>query len=394
MKHKTLIASGLILAMVIVGTAILYVSTPLSNARISIRVAGSDLISVEADEERRLVVDGSAALTIDSDAGNIVIAPGQSDEIVIQAHKKAWGSDQADAEDRLALMKLDITQTGNAIHIRFDETSRYYLFGSTTSGRIDLDIRVPVTTTLDASTHNGDLNLSGSHGDAKLHTGFGEIEATDVNGDLIADSQNGQINAHNVQAGALIDLSSAFGDISIRDSTTVDVKTNSRNGQSTLSGVQASGNVTLESEFGGLVFEHSHGATLTASTRNGAIELRDLTIEHALYAESQFGKVTLERASSASYDLHTRNGPIDVVGALGAGPHMVETDFGGIHLTLPGNSALTLDLQTGFGRIRSALPVLVTETLDNTHWRGTINGGGTSLTAHTRNGDIVLDTQE
>lgn len=394
MKHRNLIAGGLVLAMLVVGTAILYVSTPLSNARISIRIAGNDLIFVEADEERRFVVDGSAALTIDSDEGNIVIAPGQSDEIVIQAHKKAWGSDQADAEDRLALMKLDITQTGNAIQIRFDETTRYYLFGSTASGRIDLDIRVPVTTTIDASTRNGDFNLSGSHGDAKLHTGFGVIEATDVHGDLIADTRNGQINAHNVQAGALIDLSSAFGDIIIRDSTTVDIKVTSRNGQLTLTGVQASGDATLESEFGALAFEQSRAATLSANTRNGAIELRDLTIEGEIQAESHFGRMTLEHASSVSYDLHTRRGPIDVTGTLGAGPHVIETDFGGIHLTLPGNSALTIDLQTGFGRIRSALPVLVTETLDNTHWRGTINGGGASLTAHTRNGDIVLDTQE
>ncbi|HSK65414.1 MAG TPA: hypothetical protein VK888_00685, partial [Anaerolineales bacterium] len=69
-------------------------------------------------------------------------------------------------------------------------------------------------------------------------------------------------------------------------------------------------------------------------------------------------------------------------------------DFGAINLTLPADSKLDVDLSTGFGTIKSDLPITVTltETSESSgdEINGSINGGGDLLTVETSNGGVTL----
>jgi DUF4097 and DUF4098 domain-containing protein YvlB len=63
-------------------------------------------------------------------------------------------------------------------------------------------------------------------------------------------------------------------------------------------------------------------------------------------------------------------------------------------MAIPEDTALTFDLKTGFGDISTDFPITVSGDLDEDHWVGTVNGGGSQLTAETNSGSITLEYLE
>ena len=127
-NRKWLIAGILILAELTLCGAIVGLSwlgiAQAQAGNVSWRFFSVDATSAEADEEQRLAVDGPATLSIENPNGNIVITGGEGDEIVIQAHKTAWGPNQAEAEAALARLKLNISQNGNQVTVRVEQPSK------------------------------------------------------------------------------------------------------------------------------------------------------------------------------------------------------------------------------------------------------------------------------
>ena len=95
-------------------------------------------------------------------------------------------------------------------------------------------------------------------------------------------------------------------------------------------------------------------------------------------------------AENATLDLSSNNGSVTFSGSLGAGPHMLESDFGNIKISLPAETALDVDLETDFGRITSDFSLTIQGEISDNHRVGTINGGGATLTVKTNNGNISL----
>ncbi|HEY4689504.1 MAG TPA: DUF4097 family beta strand repeat-containing protein [Anaerolineae bacterium] len=396
MKRKRLVAAVLILTELAVCAGIILASWPIFGQAgatgIRWRLFTADSISVEADEEQRFSVSGPATLIVENTSGSIQVSAGTGNAITIAAHKTVWGSDQADAEAQLATLKVNAFQAGNAVTVRIEQPQEVLVVGSTRGDTVDFIITVPAEAAVTARTGSGSVTLSGTKGDADLHTDFGEISATEVSGNLKADTHSGRITVRQAQAGAMaVDLRSDFGEITIEDATGGDVQAHSGSGTISLVNVEAGGGVIATSDFGGIEFKSGRAARLTAETGSGAVTLTGLTVSGALTARSDFGELTLVQVAAASYDLRTGSGSIQLAGSMGDGPHTIETNFGSIRLTLPQDTALTLALETGFGRVQSDFPVMFSGTLDESHWRGTINGGGASLMASTDSGDISLE---
>ena len=113
-----------------------------------------------------------------------------------------------------------------------------------------------------------------------------------------------------------------------------------------------------------------------------------------LKAHTDFGGIRIEQADSVTLDLKTNSGSVEFSGSLGAGPHLIRSDFGEIDLTLPADSELNVDLSTDFGSIRSDLPITVTLTGTSNSTGdqivGSINGGGDQFTAQTSSGSVTI----
>jgi len=394
MRYKWLVAGGLMLALFALCAgivAVLWFSVARLNASgVNWRVFSADTVSAEADEEQRFTVNGPPALSVENAAGEVTVTGGEGDEIVVAAHKTAWGPTQAEAEAALAALKVTITQNGNAVTVRVEQPEKIVIAGSSRSDTVDFTIAVPTETAVSASTSFGDTTLSGTTGDADLKTDFGEVNVQDVKGSVTAESSSGAIEAKRVGAeGRTLKLETSFGKIVLEDAAAAEVSLNSNSGEIELTRVEASGAVSVKTDFGAVTLEEVAAETYDLETNSGRITVHGA--HGAVQAHTDFGDVEVTEAADADLDVSSNSGSIHFSGSLGDGPHTLKTDFGSIQLSLPEDAALTFDLKTSFGKIKSAFPITTSGDLENDHWRGTINGGGASLTAQTNSGDISLD---
>jgi DUF4097 and DUF4098 domain-containing protein YvlB len=131
-------------------------------------------------------------------------------------------------------------------------------------------------------------------------------------------------------------------------------------------------------------------------TNSGSITVAGA--EGKLRAQTDFGGIRITNAQSVTLDVRTKSGGVEFSGSLGAGPHMVSSDFGEIDLTLPADSELDVDLSTDFGSIKSDLPITVTlngtSNSDGDQIVGSINGGGDQFTAQTNSGGVTIHANE
>ena len=440
MKNKWLIASILIVILVMLFVAIIYLSWQgLDQARqsgVRWRIFANDIVSAESDEEQRFSADGPTTLDLKNDIGNVTIQAGTADEIVIKAHKTAWGSNQADAEATLENLKVIATQDDNNVTVRVEPIDTVYAFAfRARPDSVAFTITVPVNTTLLTQSNFGDIALSNTTGDANLQTEFGDISVTNTSGSLTVDTNSGKITAQEIQAdGQLIDLRSEFGSISLEEATAGNINTHSNSGELKLGNIEVTGDITLGSEFGRIQFKSGKADMLSIEANSGAIILTDLVIEKPLTTNTEFGDITLLNVDAPSYDLksnsgkvsldgargnvkaHSEFGDIEVIngeqvtldlqtnsgsveysGSLGSGPHTLKTEFGNIDLTIPDDTSLAINLETEFGKVKSDFAITLNGEFSEKQLSGTINEGGARLTASTNSGNIaisILDQKE
>lgn len=411
---RIVIVGGLGVALLGVCAATLavfyFTAMRLSAAGVRTNFFSVNQTQAESEEEQRFAVETAAVLDVQNDFGDISVVGGEGREIVVKAHKTAWGSNPANAEAAVAAIKIIVTQTGNKVTVRVERPIEIEVMRiGPNEGTVNFTIEVPASTEVIAHTNFGAVQASGTRGSAELLSGSGEVRAADL------------------QGGSLI-LKSSFGSVTLDDSMAAEVEAQSDSGSVTLTHVEVEGRVNLTSQFGALKFEQGRAGALTTETTNGEVRLISLAITETITAHSDFGAVTLKDVRAASYDLTSNNGDVDVTGAggpvtahtqfgsitvtgaeaatldlrsnngavsfsgtLGDGPHTVKSDFGSLRLALPATAALDFDLKTDMGSIRSDLPITISGVLDEKHWQGTVNGGGASLTAQTNNGDITLE---
>jgi DUF4097 and DUF4098 domain-containing protein YvlB len=399
---------------------------------VRIRMFNLDRFSAEEIKEWRFIVDGASELTVNSAAGDVDVIAGEGDEVLVTAHKTAWSTSNDAAQAALADMALDVTQNGNAIDVRFTQETDVLIIGETHLDTVDFTIVVPSGTAVTAATNPGDITLGGLEGAADLRTGFGDVSIQEASGALAARTDSGTITVRRVDAGsAAIDLATQFGDLILENVRAGEIAVRTSSGDLTLHRVTSNGDVSLDSEFGDIRFEVGKADGLTVESNSAAIEIADVSMDGALIIQNGFGDITLTGVSARSYDLvsnsglisiqdaqgmlrvksefggikvgsaqdanldlQTNSGDIEFAGSLGDGPHTLEAEFGDIHLSLPDDAALTVDLETEFGRLSTGFALTLSGEMDANHWRGTINGGGALLSASANSGDILIESLE
>jgi DUF4097 and DUF4098 domain-containing protein YvlB len=380
----------------------------LTDSGVRMRAFEFDVVSAQAVEEKRVAVSGAATLTVENEVGDLSVEAGAVDEMVISITKTAWGQDQAEADARLADLQVTVTQSGNAVRVVVTKPDELSLVGNDRSDQVDLAVLVPAETTVTAETGFGDLTAAGLTGDVTLATNAGAVTARQITGSLdlrsdfgnvsvfdvtgeavLIDSNSGRLQLERVQVAGALEAHSDFGAITLTDSGSGELDLSSNSGNLTLTGVMVTGAVVARTEFGGV--------TLTGVQADDGYDLETnsggITVDGGrgrLKAHTDFGSIRVTNLEDASLDLYTNSGTVEFSGSLGAGPHSVTTEFGDARLTLPPDTALALDLSTGFGRISSEFAVTLSGDLEEERWQGTLNGGGESLTIHTDSGDIAL----
>jgi DUF4097 and DUF4098 domain-containing protein YvlB len=389
-------------------------------------------ISSELEESKSLKVDATKPLILKvvDDSGDVNIAGADVKAVQVKAVKTAYDSSQARADQEVKGIKYTIEQNGNTITLRY-ELPKSMNFSNKVN-TIDFFVTVPHETAVNVDTGMGEVSVADTRGKVIIESSFGELKVENVEGALSASSGSGAVSATAIKAGSEdIDLKSEFGTVNLRNASGKNITLDSSSGAITLREVRATGNITAKTNFGDTTFENGSANSLSTENSSGAVSFVKIQMIKEIKVQNDFGKIDLQQAFATSYDLHTSSGSITVEGAkgklkaytdfggikvgnaqsvtldlktssgtvefsgsLGDGHHQVKSDFGQIDLTLPGDSKLDVDLKTDFGNIKSDLPVTVmlnqTSNSNGDQIVGSINGGGSQLTAQTSSGSVNL----
>ncbi|MEO8357871.1 MAG: DUF4097 family beta strand repeat-containing protein [Chloroflexota bacterium] len=387
-------------------------------------------ISSELEESKTLKVDTGKPLTLKvaDAAGDISITGADVESVQVQVVKTAYDSSQSRADEEVKGIKYTIEQNGNTITLKYEIPDSMNF--SNNVNTVDFMVTVPAEVTVDVQTGGGEVNVSGTKGSVDIINSFGNIELENLSGALNVETQSGRVDASSIIAGnADIILNSGFGNIYLIKATGANVKLESNSGTLDVENVRASKDMELSSDFGNVKFKNGSAASLTISTNSGTVDLTSVNVSGALLVKDDFGDIHLEKVKAESYDtqtdsgsitidgaqakvkahtgfgnitirnaenavldLNTKSGAIDFEGSIGEGANSVHSDFGGIKLSIPADSALNVDFGTDFGSIRSDIPitVILSGNVDQSHQNGSINGGGSDFKVSTKSGDITV----
>lgn len=234
-----------------------------------------------AAEEKRLTVSGTPRVRVGNVSGETGIEVGGAGEVVVRARKRVRGWSEDRARRLLENVEIRIEQDGDEIAIepRLFEQERGWL-DLLRGGRVavDLEVRVPQETHVEASTVSGELRLRGTRGQTELRSVSGDVTIDDVQGPLRVRTVSGDLNV--TEYSGQLEANSVSGDIDLERSRVrlKDV-------------VTVSGDVTIDAAFTG-----EAGSEARLRTVSGDI---DLTL----------GETDVE------VGFHTMSGDADVDGA-------------------------------------------------------------------------------
>lgn len=225
------------------------------------------------------------------------------------------------------LDKFEVTAEQSGTDVRIRGTMKKGGFWHSTDLDVSYMITVPNDYRTDLHTSGGDLEVSGLSGRVKGETSGGNVRLSAITGPVDVETSGGDMRAEKV---------------------TGDVKLETSGGDITIAG--ASG-------------------TVDAETSGGNVTLGDIT-----------GKVRAETSGG--------NITIKVLGD-NKGIH-AETSGGNIDIMIGKAVGASLDAGTSGGEVICDLPVTVSGKLHDSSIKGTVNGGGNLIYAHTSGGDIRI----
>ena len=200
MKSKWIIASILIVALLGICAASIFAIWQgvqmAQSSNIRFDLGSANAVEAKATEEKALTVNGPAELKVENDFGFVTVLPGADGKVTLKAEKTAWGGSDADAQEALKGIEVMTEQNGDKIRVyikRAVEVNVIHIGPS--GGKVNFTITVPVETSVDLMSENGDLNLAGTQGAAILNTSFGDVDVKDLVGGLTVTTSNGGISA-------------------------------------------------------------------------------------------------------------------------------------------------------------------------------------------------------
>jgi DUF4097 and DUF4098 domain-containing protein YvlB len=351
MQRKWLIAIPLILVLLglcaLIG-AILVFNYPRLSVLRNVHVnLSTNSTTAESDETKSFEIKTPASLVVDGVCANVRVVGDQSGQVRIDMHKRAYGTTKTQAQSSLEKMVVDLSQSGNTVTVTVENTNNQTCpLAAGPLPPLEFTIGAPADTQVQVRTSSGSISLEGTALPADLTSAFGDISVKNLSESLSATTSNGRITAQAIQAGDReISLKTSFGAVNVDHSNAATLSVMSENGEITLTSVDVSGASQVSSQFGALNWTGGKLDGLQLSSTNGEISLTNLNLSGALSATTNFGDLSLSNVEAENYALTTLNGAITVDKASGA--VKAKSDFGDIQLTNIGKVNFDLASKNG-----------------------------------------------
>ena len=284
-------------------------------------------------------------LVVDVDFGSVNVTAGADDKVVLDAHRKIDFGDETKEKEFLANAPITFTKEGNVVTVR----SRGQKRNEWNFGHCQMDAKYSVRIPKKFETG--------------LRTEGGAIEVSDITGNLNAHTSGGHMTFTRLEG--TLDGETSGGSIAMED---------------------CSGPIKIETSGGHIKVARGKGS-LNAHTSGGHIEVRNFSGDTEVRTSG--GSLDLEKISGKLVG-KTSGGAINAsVPAPIIGDIKLETSAGSVDLAVPASAALTIDASTSVGEVVSRLPIQASD-VHRQHLRGTLNGGGKSVSLETSAGNITI----
>lgn len=298
-------------------------------------------------EERTFDFTAGGRIQVIGDAGFIRVESWDKNEVSLRYTKRAWDSNRRSAERRLEDLQVEISDQPGQLSIRqvpgFEEKDFNFfdLFDpdrwshSRHASRIEFELKVPRQCHL------------------LLEADEGDITVRQIEGEVQADSDEGNIVLENISRGE-VSVETDEGEIDCRQLLLEDYR-------------------------------------LQLSSDEGTVRASDVTAR-SLWAETDEGDLVLLRVNAGGGKLNSDEGDIELEAArFDEGSWNIVTDEGDVELFLPANADTEISLESDDGNIRSDFTLERISDDDNLERRsGRLGEGRARLEIYTDEGNISL----
>ena len=316
-------------------------------------------------------IPANSAVEIQNPHGDISIASGDGNNMVVQAHEMAYANSDDDAKKIFAALAPDVKVSGSAVLVRSSGNQ---------SGRLNLTITVPKSARITINAERGDvvaanlgsgITINSPHGDIQLNSIVGSVQVH-LSGD------RHDFSAHDVQ-----------GDITT-DGKCNDLTFSAVKGKITMNG-EIFGEVHVE-DVAGPLHLHTSVTDLEVASLPGDMTLNsdDLRVTEAkgqVRVTTHAKDVDLSQIYGDSY-VEDRDGRIAVAPA---GVYSIEAknSKGDVEVTLPPNASANVNARTHNGDIVSDFPMPSVEG-ENKQTSFQIGSGTARVVLSADNGDVRI----
>ena len=206
-----------------------------------------------------------------------------------------------------------------------------------------------------------------------------EVKAIAANPPIVQDGSAVNIGARHQQgtnhinidydiqapADAVLDAQSGSGNIADEG---VGQNANFMTGSGNITATGIQGGFKTQTGSGNIVIENTGAGDAKAQTGSGNIEVRGIV--GAFNAQTGSGNIKVNGKPSSNWKLETGSGNVDITS---------------------GNAPMTLDAETGSGKISTAQAAAMQVDSDRHRFRGQLSGGGPTVKIETGNGNIRID---
>lgn len=328
----------------------------------------------ESDQSIDQSFPAGSTLTVSNPRGEVTISGNSEDgQIHVAVHKQVYTRSDSDASSKSSELSPNLTNSG----------STYTLTLPTVDGaRADVTIRVPAATAATVTVDRGNITANSLKAPLTVTANHGDIELNAIAGAVITHINNKGSNFNARSITGPVSLEGNCRDVDIADVT---------------------GTVSLNGDFFGKThFEHINGAVRFHTSRtdfqlarlDGEVDLThgELSADQILGPVSLSTNnynVTLERVSG-DVSVTTSNGKVDLTGAPPLGNVTIQNRNGEVNVTVPEQSAFTVQAETRDGDVDTDLPLSKSEQGNTNRLSGTVGSGGSLIRINTTQNDISL----
>lgn len=352
----------------------------------------------------RLALDGSDTLDVLSKSGAISVMGADVTDCNLVAKIVAQAPSEGEARELAEQVDIVGQPAGSTLRIRSKEpdqpNNRWVAVNYTITIPRRMNIRCDssygwldvshIEGRLDARSGNGSIIARDIRGRTDLNTSYGSIQCENVTGSSITlKSGNGGIAAKNLRGS--VTAESAYGAIICEDFADGDLKLKSGNGR-ILIDKASFGVCEARSSYGTIAGKDLSGDSITLGSGNGSVEAENVQTK-SLNLSSDYGVIRATRITTSSLSAVSGNGSVDIDCSRSSPIDFnarAKSSYGSVEFAAPPAFSGEVDLRTGYGRVRTTLPVTVKGEITGNRVTGRIGDGDGKIHLESGSGSVEL----